>query len=75
VYYVCRTICSKILSFLNTEVFLFNTVFKPYSVQCTVVVYFLLQDGSAALSEEQLCQLKQLQESKNFDDEVLIPVS
>jgi len=35
----------------------------------------LLQDGSSLLSEVQQSQLKQLQESKNLDQEVLIPVS
>ena len=34
-----------------------------------------LQESNDLLSEEQQSQLKQLQESKNVDTEVLIPVS
>lgn len=40
-----------------------------------VVVLILLQDECTLLSEEQRSQLKQLEESKNLDNEVLIPVS
>jgi len=34
-----------------------------------------LQDSCDLITEEQCSQLKQLHESKNVDDEVLIPVS
>jgi len=55
----------------------FETFFvvHMYYVIYSMAVIILLQDDCNLLSEEQRSQLKQLQESKNLDEEVLIPVS
>jgi len=45
------------------------------ALSVVVVAVTLLQDECALLSAELRSQLKQLEESKNLDNEVLIPVS
>jgi len=60
----------------NLELFVQNEyLFGLFRHYLAVFYFFTVQDDCTLLSEEQRLQLKQLQESKNLDDEVLIPVS